>query len=87
MNLVVIDANELQTLIQTAITEALKTLVPAQSSATFSVAEAAEYMRISEPTLRRMIRENEIPSYNIRNRIFIRQMDIDQWVRKQLNDT
>lgn len=44
----------------------------------FDVKEAARYRRISEPTLRRMVRDGEIPYFRQRGGIFFRQIDLDK---------
>ena len=53
---------------------------------TLSIYEAAEYMHMSDRTLRRMVQQKEIPHFRLRNRIYIRQMDIDDWIQRQLNE-
>lgn len=52
---------------------------------TLSIYEAAEYLHTSDRTLRRMIQQHEIPHFRSRNRIYIRQIDIDDWIQKQLD--
>ena len=84
MNLVVINVEQLQALIQSAVTQALKEFQPESSPNVFTVEEAGEYLRVSESTMRRLIREKQIPTFNVRRQLFLRQMDIDAWVRKQL---
>lgn len=49
-----------------------------------SVAELAEYLHVSEQTVRRLIRERSIPSFRVRGQIFVRQMDVDEWIRRQV---
>lgn len=51
-----------------------------------SIADTAEYLHVSEQTIRRMVRDKEIPSFRIRNQIFVRQMDIDVWVDEQIKN-
>lgn len=51
-----------------------------------SVAELAEYLHVSEPTVRRMIRERTIPSFRVRGQIFVRQVDVDEWIRRQVEE-
>lgn len=50
-----------------------------------SVAETADYLHVSEATVRRMIRDKDIPSFKVRNQILIRQMDVDLWIEKQIS--
>ena len=49
-----------------------------------SIADTAEYLHVSEPTVRRMIRERTIPSFRVRGQIFVRQMDVDAWIQQQI---
>ncbi|GMA52582.1 hypothetical protein GCM10025857_39980 [Alicyclobacillus contaminans] len=49
-----------------------------------SIAEAAEYLHVSEQTVRRMVRDKEIPSFRVRNQIFVRQTDVDEWIESQI---
>ena len=86
MPLVVIDTNELNELIYDAVTRALQSVEADKPSEIFTISETAEYLKISDQTLRRMIREKEIKSFKARGQYLIRQMDIDQWIRKQLKD-
>jgi excisionase family DNA binding protein len=49
-----------------------------------SVAETANYLHVSEPTVRRMISEKEIPFFRIRNQIFVPQLELDEWIQSQV---
>ncbi|SFU82077.1 helix-turn-helix domain-containing protein [Alicyclobacillus macrosporangiidus] len=49
-----------------------------------SVAELAKYLHVSDWTARRLIRERTIPSFRVGGQIFVRQMDVDEWIRKQV---
>jgi len=49
-----------------------------------SIATTAEYLHVSEQTVRRMVRDRDIPSFRVRNQILIRQMDVDSWIEKQI---
>ncbi|WP_062306648.1 helix-turn-helix domain-containing protein [Alicyclobacillus sendaiensis] len=51
-----------------------------------SIAELAEYLHVSEPTVRRLIRERAIPSFRVRGQIFVRQVDVDEWIRQQVEN-
>jgi excisionase family DNA binding protein len=51
-----------------------------------SIIQTAEYLHVSEQTIRRLIREKEIPSFKVRHQIFIRLMDVDSWIEKQLKE-
>jgi excisionase family DNA binding protein len=46
---------------------------------TFSIKEAAKYLRISESTLRKLVDAKEVPNYRIRGQIFFRQVSLEQW--------
>ncbi|RAU92485.1 helix-turn-helix domain-containing protein [Paenibacillus sp. YN15] len=50
----------------------------------FDLKEAAQYLKVSESTLRRMIAEKEIPFFRIRGQLFFRQADIDCWIEAQV---
>ncbi len=51
-----------------------------------SIANTAVYLHVSEATVRRMVRDKDIPSFRVRNQILIRQMDVDSWIEKQLKE-
>lgn len=51
-----------------------------------SVADTADYLHVSEATVRRMIKDRDIPSFKVRNQILIRQMDVDEWIQKQITE-
>jgi excisionase family DNA binding protein len=48
--------------------------------------EVAEYLHVSEQTVRRMVRDKELPSFRVRNQIFVRQQDVDQWIHRQITE-
>ena len=49
----------------------------------FNVQELTEYLRCSQSTVRKLIRNNEIPSFRIASRIFFKKALIDMWIQKQ----
>lgn len=51
-----------------------------------SVAQTADYLHVSEQTVRRMVRDRELPSFRVRNQILIRQMDVDAWIERQVTE-
>lgn len=51
-----------------------------------SIAELAQYLHVSEPTVRRLIRERTVPSFRVRGQIFVRQQDVDEWIQKQVEE-
>ena len=56
-----------------------------RSTQVMTIYEAADYLKTSDRTLRRMVHEQSIPTFRVRNRIFIRQTDLDYWIQKQLD--
>lgn len=52
-----------------------------------SISEAAEYLHVSVQTIRRMVRDKVLPSFHVRNQIFIRQLDVDDWILSQIGST
>lgn len=55
-----------------------------QGSETMDVKEAAEYLKVSQWTVRDMVRTKSIPHFRVRSRIFFRRRELDQWVNSQL---
>lgn len=51
----------------------------------FNPKELAEYMHISESTVRRMVRKKELPFYRVGTLIFFRKTVIDKWIEDQEN--
>lgn len=45
--------------------------------------ELSKYMRISTATVYTMVRENEIPFFRMRSRIFFDKEMIDDWIKSQ----
>ncbi|MBP1992521.1 helix-turn-helix domain-containing protein [Paenibacillus eucommiae] len=52
----------------------------------FTLHQAAKYLNISEATLRRMVKDEQIPSFRIRGQIHFRQTDIDCWIDSQVKE-
>lgn len=48
------------------------------------VRETAQYLRVSEWTVRDMVRTNQLPHIRIRSRIFFRRRELDKWLNEQL---
>lgn len=44
----------------------------------FDIREAAGYLKVSESTLRKMVKAGEVPHFRQRGQIFFRQIDIDK---------
>ena len=50
-----------------------------------TVVETAEYLHVSAQTVRRLVRDHQIPYFRVRSQILVRQIDIDRWVEKQVD--
>ncbi|WP_339316918.1 helix-turn-helix domain-containing protein [Paenibacillus sp. FSL R10-2734] len=46
----------------------------------FDVFEACSYLKISDSTIRRMVRDKEIPYFRQRGNLYFRQISLDSWV-------
>jgi len=49
-----------------------------------SVLDTANYLHVSDQTIRRLIRDGDLPSFRVRGQIFVRQMDVDTWIESQI---
>lgn len=52
----------------------------------FDVAEASRYLKISTATLRRLVKDGEIPFYRLRGQIFFRQIDLDKHIENLIEN-
>lgn len=52
----------------------------------FDVKEAVRYLKISESTLRKMVKAKELPHFRLRGQIFFRQIDIDRYIEGLCQD-
>lgn len=54
----------------------------------FDFAEACRYLKVSDSTLRRMVKDNEIPFIRYRTLIHFRQTSLDRWLeaKEQLKE-
>lgn len=50
---------------------------------TLTVAEAAQYIGVSQDTMYNMVRENQIPNARARRRILFRKKTLDDWLAMQ----
>ncbi|MEF3313847.1 helix-turn-helix domain-containing protein [Paenibacillus sp. GYB004] len=50
----------------------------------FTFDEAMAYLKVSESTLRRMVRDGEVPFFRQRVNLYFRQIDLDKTIRKKL---
>ena len=46
----------------------------------FNFEEARQYLKVSESTLRRMVKDGEVPHFRQRGNIYFRQIDLDKHV-------
>lgn len=53
----------------------------------FNVSEAMKYLNVSETTLRRMVKDGEIPHFRQRNLIYFRQIDLDKHIAEKVKRT
>ncbi|CAI8942668.1 helix-turn-helix domain-containing protein [Bacillus licheniformis] len=52
---------------------------------TLNVQEAADYLGVHHDTIYAMVRENQIPHFRVRKRIFFTRASIDAWINAQEN--
>ena len=50
---------------------------------TMNIKELAEYLRCSVSTIRNLVRNKEINSFRVGNRLFFRKSSINNWILKQ----
>lgn len=50
----------------------------------FDLAEATQYLKVSDTTLRKMIKDGEVPYFAQRGQYFFRQMDLDKSIAKKI---
>ncbi|WDL96901.1 helix-turn-helix domain-containing protein [Alicyclobacillus sp. ALC3] len=51
-----------------------------------TVTECAQYLHTSDASVRRLIADRTIPHFRVRERIIIRQHDVDRWVERQITE-
>lgn len=49
----------------------------------FDSSEACRYLKISEASLRRMVRDKEIPFFRQRGNLYFRQASLNEWILKK----
>lgn len=52
-----------------------------------SVKETSAYLGVSQSTVRKLLGEKTLPSFRVRNQIFIRLQDIDDWIESQVKES
>lgn len=48
----------------------------------FTFKEAVAFLKVSESTLRRLVKEQEIPHYRIRGTIYFRQWELNEYIEQ-----
>lgn len=51
----------------------------------FNVKEVAKYLSVSESTIRKLVRENDIPYYRIYSKILFDKDIINLWLKEKQN--
>ena len=73
MEIITITPNDLRKLIREEVEAALAGVAATQAiddgQEVLTLAEARDLLKVSDSTIRRMIRQNEIPSFSVRTRI------------------
>lgn len=49
----------------------------------FNVQELTKYLHCSDSTVRKLIKNKEIPNFRIANRIYFKKALIDMWIQNQ----
>lgn len=50
----------------------------------FTLNEACEYLKVSDTTLRRMVRDGEVPYFRQRGNLYFRQVDLEKHISRQV---
>lgn len=50
----------------------------------FDLKEAARYLKVSESTMRRMVKDGEIPYFRQRGNLYFRQIDLDRDIESKV---
>ena len=87
MEIITITPDQLRQLIREEVISALKSAAVTTSTAddVLTLSEARDVLRVSDSTMRRMVRQKEIPSFTIHSRIFLSRVDVETWVREQIH--
>lgn len=51
---------------------------------TFTFKEARAFLKVSDATLRRMVKEGTIPYYTLRQNLYFRQKELNEFITKQM---
>ncbi|MEC0935461.1 helix-turn-helix domain-containing protein [Bacillus atrophaeus] len=49
--------------------------------------EAADFLGVHKETIYIMVRNNEIPHFNVRKKIFFRVDSLNEWIKRQEQDS
>jgi excisionase family DNA binding protein len=49
----------------------------------FDVKEVADYLHCSQSTIRKLLKNNQIPSFGVAYRVFFKKCLIDLWINNQ----
>jgi len=49
----------------------------------FDVKEVADYLHCSQSTIRKLLKNNQIPSFRVAYRVFFKKSFIDLWINNQ----
>ena len=49
----------------------------------FNVKEVSEYLSVSESTVRKLVRKNDIPYYRIYSKILFDKESVDLWLKQK----
>ncbi|MGW8956651.1 helix-turn-helix domain-containing protein [Paenibacillus sp. NPDC055715] len=49
----------------------------------FDITEASLYLKVSDSTLRRMIKDEGVPHFRQRGKLFFRQISLDKWTSEK----
>lgn len=76
---ILVDREELREVLQDILKEAW---VENSNEEIMTIREAAEYLKVSVPTVRKMIAEKEIPFFQRGQVIRLNRSDIQKWMRR-----
>lgn len=76
---ILVDREELREVLQDIVKEAW---VENSSEEIMTIREAAEYLKVSVPTVRKMIAEKEIPFFQRGQVIRLNRSDLQRWMRR-----
>ena len=54
-----------------------------ENNSMLTVKEMAEYLSVSESSIRKAVREDKIPHFRVLSRILFNKEYVDEWIKKQ----